>query len=255
MPEGLSPFPNSSLQELGDRQGFSLCYQDKNCYHCCHLHGSLPVVFFRMSSGGFENSCPGESPSRLMPVQGRLGGSSSPDSSGEPEGLVVSSGVIKTRIELLQFRRLQPLLSHGTLFRLIDSIELLFVSFIPTSSSLYSDPNILDTNSPLRGSSDQHSTTIPVAAALVVVVPAAVQVAVGPVATISQQGILWACTPRNGRFCCSTDRVSCRVPSRQEWTSPSSPVVPVCAEHFPCCCHVQWLPVWRFPPFRFLGLP
>ena len=102
-------------------------------YHCCHLHGSLPLVFFRMSSGGFENSCPGESPSRLMPVQGRLGGSSSPASSGEPEGLVVSSGVIKTRIELLQFRRLQPLLSHGTLFRLIDFIELLFVSFIPTS--------------------------------------------------------------------------------------------------------------------------
>ena len=99
---------------------------------CCSLV-VLSAVFFRMSSGGFENSCPGESPSRLMPVQGRLGGSSSPDSSGETEGLVVSSGVIKTRIELLQFRRLQPLLSHGTLFRLIDSIELLFISFIPTS--------------------------------------------------------------------------------------------------------------------------
>ena len=46
---------------------------------------SLPSNF---RTAGSKSSCPGESPSRLMPVEGQMGGSLFPDSSGETEGFL-----------------------------------------------------------------------------------------------------------------------------------------------------------------------
>ena len=113
-------------------------------------------------------------------------------------------------------------LSHRTL--------LVCLCVLILTSSTLCHPRHYVTISPLSRieQSTLYNHSVLVVVALVAVVLAAVQVIVGPAATISQQGIPWACTPCNGWSCCRNVRGPCCVPSRQGWTSPSlSPVVPV----------------------------